>query len=290
MAAAAVAAGAAVVNASGPRIGMLFRRRYLAEYFVDRAAVDFLEICTDHYLDAAPETRDELAVLTAHFPVIPHGIDLSLGSRDGLREAYLERVLAIVERVRPPWFSDHIAFTRAGGYEIGHLAPVPLTRDALDILTRNVARVRANTNVPFALENSAATFAFPGAEMSPGAFAAELVARTGCKLVLDVANLACDEHNLGDSPERFLEEIPLDAVVQVHFAGGHIAHETYVDSHARPVPPRVWELLERVAAACPQAWLTLEREEALPPFAEIVAELASARRIANCVAAVPARA
>lgn len=263
------------------RVGMLLRRRYLADCFADRTVVDFLEICTDHYLGADAQTRAELAVVAAHFPVIPHGIDLSLGSRGGLRDAYLEGVLELVEGVRPPWFSDHIAFTRAGGYEIGHLAPVPLTRDALDILTRNVARVTAETTVPFALENSAATFAFPHAELSPGAFAAELVARTGCKLVLDVANLVADEYNLDESPERFLEEIPLDAVVQVHFAGGHIAHDVYVDSHSRPVPPRVWHLLERVVDACPNAWLTLEREEALPPFAEIVAELDAARSVAR---------
>ena len=260
---------------------MLFRKRYLVDYFSRPQAVDFLEICTDHYLDFTPEVLAELDTLTAHFPVIPHGLDLSLGSRDGLRADYLERVLALVDRVRPPWFSDHLAFTRAGGYEIGHLAPVPLTRDALAICSRNIGRVRARTAVPLALENSAATFAFPHAEFSPGAFTAELVARTGCRLVVDVANLACDEHNLGHSAERFLDEIPRDAVVQIHIAGGHFARDVLVDSHSRPVPPRVWQLARRALEAFPTAWVTLEREEALPHFDEIARELDHARTLTH---------
>ncbi|GAC1442603.1 MAG: DUF692 domain-containing protein [Vulcanimicrobiaceae bacterium] len=268
-------------TATAERVGMLYRPRYLGDHLVDRRGVDFLEVCTDHYVDATPETDAELALLAAHFTLIPHGIDASVGSRDGLGDAYLAGVSRVVERVRPPWFSDHLAYTRAGGYEIGHLTPVPLTRDALATVTRNVARIAARTRVPFALENIAATFAFPHAELTHGAFLSELVARTGCGLVLDVANLACDEVNLGRSPEAFLDEIPRDAVVQVHFAGGHLAHGVYVDSHARPVPPRVWGLLERAIDACPQAWLTLEREEALPPYAAIVAELDGARALAR---------
>lgn len=265
---------------AGSPVGMLFRKRYLADHLRDREGVDFLELCTDHYLDNTPSVADELGLLVKHFTCVPHGIDLSLGSRDGIVESYLDDVLRVVEQIRPPWFSDHLAFTRAGGYEIGHLAPIPLTRDALDTLARNVARVTARTRVPFALENVAATFAFPHAEMSPGAFVRELVARTGCGLVIDVANLACDEINLGHAPEAFIDAVPPEAIVQVHFAGGHDDGGIAVDSHSSPIPPRVWQLLERVVDVAPHAWLTLEREEALPPYHEIARELDAARALA----------
>ena len=104
--------------------------------------MDFLEIIADHYFDAPREKLDELDLLADHFPIVPHGLDLSLGSAEGIEEAYLEKFAALVERVHPPWWSEHIAFTRAGGIAIGHLAALPRTQEAVDALARNVERVK----------------------------------------------------------------------------------------------------------------------------------------------------
>ena len=123
-------------------VGLGFREPFLAELFRHRDGVDFLEITADHYFDAPEEKRAELDLLAAHFPIIPHGLDLSLGSAEGIDEAYLDAMADLVARLDPPWWSEHIAYTRAGGVSIGHLAPLPWTREAVDVVVRNVERVR----------------------------------------------------------------------------------------------------------------------------------------------------
>src|SRR4051794_30460159 len=114
--------------------GLGFREPFRAELFLNRGRVDFLEVTADHYLDASPEKIRELALLADHFPLIPHGLNLSLGSAEGLEPGYLEQVADLVRRLDPPWWSEHIAFTRAGGRDIGHLAPLPFSHEALEVL------------------------------------------------------------------------------------------------------------------------------------------------------------
>src|SRR5262245_32621044 len=112
-------------------VGLGFRTPFRGSLFLNRGSVDFLEITADHYFDAAPEKERELELLADHFTLIPHGLGLSLGSAEGLDPEYRDRLLGLVERIRPPWWSEHIAFTRAGGRDIGHLAPLPFSREAL---------------------------------------------------------------------------------------------------------------------------------------------------------------
>ena len=128
--------------------------------------------------------------------------------------------------------SDHVAFVRAGGLESGHLLPVPRTREALDVLVDNVRAAQAMLGVPLALENIAPLLAWPDAEMSEGAFLAELCERTGAWLLLDVANLHASAVNLGQDPARVLDELPLERVVYVHAAGGVERDGVYHDTHA----------------------------------------------------------
>ena len=260
-------------------VGLGFRPSFLGELFLNRDRVDFLEVTADHYLDASPAKSRELDLLADHFPLIPHGLNLSLGSAEGLDLAYLDAVAALVRRLDPPWWSEHIAMTRAGGVEIGHLAPVPWTREALDILARNLDEVRRRVDVPLILENITYAVALPGAEMGEADFLAELTRRTGCGLLLDVTNLHTNAINHGLDPAGLLVNYPLDRVVQLHVAGGHWHDGELVDSHSGPCPPEAWVLVDQVLVRTPARGVILERDEALPPFAELLAELDHARAI-----------
>src|SRR5689334_20175399 len=104
-------------------VGLGFREPFRADLFLQRDKVDFLEITADHYFNASREKMRELDLLAEHFTLIPHGLNLSLGSAEGVDEEYLDAFARLVQRVNPPWWSEHIAFTRAGGVSIGHLAP-----------------------------------------------------------------------------------------------------------------------------------------------------------------------
>jgi uncharacterized protein len=149
-------------------VGIGFREEFRADIFLNQEKIDFLEITTDHYLDAKPEKLNELKLLKEHFPLIPHSLELSLGSAEGIDEAYLEKVAELVEFVEPEWFSDHLCFTKSGGVKIGHLAPVSYTNEALKVFVKNISQVKNRIKTPLILENITYLVQFPSSEMSEG--------------------------------------------------------------------------------------------------------------------------
>lgn len=277
----AAAAAEAAELAKPPEIlgvGLGYRPAFRADLFAHRDAIDFLEIVADHYFDAPPEKRDELDLLAAHFPLIPHGLNLSLGSAEGIDEAYLEKFAALVERLDPPWWSEHIAFTRAGGVAIGHLASLPYTREAIDTVARNVERVRRVMKTPLILENITASFLPPGGEMDEPEFVSRVLAASDCGWLCDVTNLHTNAVNQGRDLEAELDRWPWARAIQAHIAGGRTASDgELIDSHDSPVPPEAWRLLEILARRGPLRGAILERDERLPPFADLLAELDRAR-------------
>jgi uncharacterized protein (UPF0276 family) len=267
-------------------VGLGYRPQFRAELFENRPCVDFLEIIADQYFDAPPEKLAELDLLRAHFPLVPHGLDLSLGSVDGLDEVHVDKFARLIERIDPPWWSEHLCFTRAGGVAIGHLAALPLTRAALDTVERNVERLRRKIEAPLILENVTTVVAVPGAEMDSAEFLSRALERTGCGWLCDVANLHADAVNHGVDLEAGFPRWPWERVVQIHFAGGRWRGDVLIDSHDSPTAEAVWALFERVAAVAPVKAAILERDEKIPLFTELLDELERARRI---LAAAPPR-
>jgi uncharacterized protein (UPF0276 family) len=260
-------------------VGLGFREPFLAELFRHRDRVDFLEITADHYMDASPEKVAELDLLASEFPIIPHGLDLSLGSADGIDEDYLSALAEIVARLDPPWWSEHIAFTRAGGVSIGHLAPLPWTREAVDVVVNNVERVQSRIRTPLILENITATMIVPPSEMDEVEFLTAVLDQTGCGLLCDVTNLYTNAVNHRQDLADLLARWPWDRVVQLHFAGGNWHDGTLLDSHSHATPPEIWTVLGAAVAHAPIRGIILERDENLPPFSEMLDELEQARTI-----------
>ncbi|MFN3648411.1 MAG: DUF692 domain-containing protein [Armatimonadota bacterium] len=260
-------------------VGLGFREPFRAELFRNRGKVDFLEITAEHYLDVPAWKDEELALLTDHFPLIPHGLGLSLGSAEGLDPAHLERLARLVNRLRPPWWSEHLAFTRAGGVEIGHLAPLPFTEEAVEAVCRNVELARSRIDAPLILENITYALELPGAEMTEAQFIRAVLERTGCGLLLDVTNLYVNGVNHRRDPYALLHALPLERVVQLHFVGVSRRGGLLVDDHAAPTPPEVWELLEEVLRRAPVKGVILERDARLPALSELLPELERAREL-----------
>lgn len=259
--------------------GLGYREPFRADLFLRRGEVDFLEITADHFFDAPPEKGRELDLLAGHFRLIPHGLNLSLGSAEGIDPATLEQIARLIERLDPPWWSEHIAFTRAGGTEIGHLTPVPFSEEALDVLTANVRAVRERVGTPLILENITYALNLPGGGMGEAEFLSELLERADCGLLLDVTNLYINAVRHRYDPVRFVESLPVERIVQLHYVGISERGGTLVDDHAKPTPPEVWGLMEAVVRRAPVKGIVLERDEDLPPFGEILAEVAQARSV-----------
>lgn len=260
-------------------MGLGFREPFRAGLFLNQDKVDFLEITADHYLDATPEKLRELDLLQNHFTLIPHGLNLSLGSAEGIDKVYLEKLARLVERVNPPYWSEHICFTKAGGVSIGHLAPLPFTREAADVLSRNIGKVRGRINTPLVLENITYMMKFPFAEMSEAEFVRNVVEENDCGLLLDVTNLYINSVNHKYDWREYLDCLPMERIVQLHFVGGHKHKELLVDSHSHTTPNEIFEVMEEVLTRAPVKGAILERDENLPAFEDLIEELETAREI-----------
>ncbi|MFF9394288.1 DUF692 domain-containing protein [Streptomyces griseoluteus] len=255
-------------------------RPEIADAVAGMAGIDWVEVvaenvCPGHLPEPLVRLRERGVT------VIPHGVSLGLGGAERPDEGRLRALAERAEALGAPLVTEHIAFVRAGGpltasapLEAGHLLPVPRTRDALDVLCENVAIAQEALPVPLALENIAALFSWPDEEMSEGEFLAELVERTGVRLLIDVANLHTNHVNRGEDPAGALDRLPLEALAYVHVAGGFERDGVWHDSHAHPVPPPVLDILTDLASRVAPPGVLLERDENFPEAADLERELA----------------
>ncbi|TXS19460.1 DUF692 family protein [Streptomyces sp. adm13(2018)] len=258
-------------------------RPEIAEAVEGLSGIDWVEvvaenICADHLPDSLTRLRERGVT------VVPHGVSLGLGGADRPDPARLAALGEKAVALGAPLVTEHIAFVRAEGpltatpqLEAGHLLPVPRTRDALDVLCENVRIAQDVLPVPLALENIAALVAWPGEEMSEGRFLAELVERTGVRLLIDVANLHTNRVNRGEDPARALSELPVEAIAYVHVAGGVERDGVWHDTHAHPVPGAVLDILADLASRVAPPGVLLERDDDFPPAAELAGELRAIR-------------
>ncbi|MFD9489172.1 DUF692 domain-containing protein [Streptomyces sp. NPDC059991] len=218
--------------------------------------------------------------------VVPHGVSLGLGGADRPDAGRLADLAARAEALSAPLVTEHIAFVRAGGaltasprLEAGHLLPVPRTWDALEVLCENVRIAQDSLPVPLALENIAALVNWPDEDMTEGQFLAELVERTGVRLLIDVANLHTNRVNRGEDPARALSELPVEAIAYVHVAGGVEKDGVWHDTHAHPVGAEVLDVLAELVSRVAPRGVLLERDDAFPPGAELAGELGAIRSV-----------
>ncbi|MDH6706031.1 uncharacterized protein (UPF0276 family) [Kitasatospora sp. MAA19] len=266
-------------RATANRLGVGLGWRAEIDIVVERQpGLDWVEvvaenICADHL----PES---LTVLRARgVTVVPHGVALGLGGADLPDPARLARLAETALALESPLVTEHLAFVRAGGLEAGHLLPVPRTRDSLRVIAENVRIAQDQLPVPLALENIAAQLAWPDDELTEGQFLAELVERTGVRLLIDVANLHTNRVNLGVDPAAELDRLPLEALAYVHVAGGTLIDGVWHDTHAHPVTEPVLDVLAELCARIAPPGVLLERDAAFPPPTELAGELDAIRRV-----------
>jgi len=264
-----------------PGVGLGWRPQ--TAWTVTKCGVAFTEVVAEN-LDVARLPPALVRVAAGGTPVVPHGVGLSLGSAEGVDGARVAHLGRLAEALQAPLVSEHVAFVRGGGVEAGHLLPVPRTEAMLEILVENVRATMARLPVPLAVENIAALFEWPDAEMAEGEFLSRLVEATGVRLLLDLSNLHAAVQNHGWDGSAYLDELPLDAIAYVHVAGGRHLDGLYQDTHAHAVPAGPLTLLEAlVERAGPQPAL-LERDDNFEVFGEVENELELLRG-ANRVAA-----
>jgi uncharacterized protein (UPF0276 family) len=261
--------------------GLSYRSVFSSEIFKHQEEIDFLEIVADHYIDAPVEKLAELDLLRKHFVLIPHAINLSLGSSEGIDESYLKKLASVINRIDPPYWSEHISFTKAGGIEIGHLSPVPFQKESLEVLWKNIDHAARFINKPLILENISYLVNLPSAEMKEEEFLNRLLSKVDCGLLLDVTNLFYNSSNHQYDLENFLSVIPKEKIVQLHFTGGIYREGKFIDNHSSMTPDEVWSVMKKVLAIAKVKGVILERDDSYPDFSEILHDIEKAKAILN---------
>jgi uncharacterized protein (UPF0276 family) len=267
------------VSGSISGIGLGHRPELAGDLLAAPSTVDFVEVVAEACLANAAARREALAI-RAVWPVALHGVKLSLGSADGIRDDHARRIGALARELNAPVVSEHVSFTRGGDREIGHLTRLPYTRAAIAVLARNVAATRRRLpDVPLLLENTAATLTWPDDEFDEPDFYARVVAATGCDLLLDVGNLYANAVNAGRDPHVELARFPLDRVAMMHVAGGAWEDGFYFDTHSDPIAAEVLALVADAIARIGAVPILLERDAGFGPFAVLADEVARLRAI-----------
>jgi uncharacterized protein (UPF0276 family) len=259
--------------------GLGLRKPHYAEFLEHRIGVDFVEVISENFMVDGGRPRQVLRDVRARHPVAFHGVSMSLGSADGLDGAYLQRLRALVDEIEPLFVSDHLSWSRLEGFNSHDLLPLPYTQEALDLVCANVDRAQTALGRTMLVENPSSYVAFDGADMTEWQFIDALCDRTGCGLLLDVNNVFVSATNHGFDAIAYLDGIPADRVRQIHLAGHSQGRELLIDTHDAPVCADVWDLYAYVLPKLGAVATMIERDDAIPPLHELLAELGTARAI-----------
>jgi uncharacterized protein (UPF0276 family) len=243
----------------------------------DRWGVDWFEIISENFIDNYGYAAHVLDRVVANRPVVMHGVSLSIGSTDPLDQTYLHKLRALAERVRPAWISDHLCWTGVNGVSSHDLLPMPLTRESLAHVAGRVRAVQDYLGRPLVLENPSTYLEFRASDIPEWEFLRQLAEETGCGLLLDVNNVYVSAINHGFEMSTYIEALPAERIVQVHLAGCTDCGTHMIDTHNQPVPDRVWPLYVRVQQMTGGVATLLEWDADIPPYAELLAQLAKAK-------------
>jgi len=243
--------------------------------------VDWFEALTENYLVPGGKPLDNLMRIRERYPMVLHGVSMSIGSTQPLDRNYLAQLKALASRVEPHWISDHLCWTGIAGRNMHDLLPLPYTEEALANIVERVKTVQDILGRRILLENVSSYVTYRDSEVTEWDFLREVAQRADCLLLLDVNNIYVSSVNHEFDPLQYLQAIPVDRVQQIHLAG-HENHGDYlIDTHDHPVPDPVWELYDAAVRRFGGVSTMIERDDNIPPLEELVSELDAARQLAE---------
>jgi len=266
------------VPALGQGIGL--RAAHYAEVLETNPPVDWFEVISDNFMEPGGNPRRMLRAVRERWPVVLHGVSLSLGSADPLDARYLDELAALARELEPAIVSDHLCWGSHSGAYAHDLLPLPFTEEALAHVAERVSRVQDRLRRQILVENVSSYVAFTQSTMTEWEFLAALAARTDCGLLLDVNNVFVSAHNHGFDARAFIDAIPVGRVGQFHLAGHSRLGELLLDTHDHPVRDEVWELYRHAVARFGAVPTLVEWDDKLPPLARVVEESLRAKAVA----------
>ena len=259
--------------------GLGLRTEHYADFIDRRPAVDWVEVLSENYMVPGGKPLHMLDTIRRDYPMVMHGVSMSIGSSDALDLDYLRGLKALAQRIEPAWISDHLCWTGVDHHNLHDLLPMPYTEAALRHLVARVQQVQDVLGRRLVLENVSSYVSFAADEMSEWEFIGQLARRADCELLLDVNNVFVSSRNHGFDAHDFIDAMPRERVRQIHLAGHEDHGDHLIDTHDQPVCDAVWALYAYTVKRLGAVPTMIERDDHIPPLAELLAELDHARRI-----------
>ncbi len=261
--------------------GLGLRTQHYQDVLNQPPAVDWFEIISENYMVGGGKPLYYLDRIRRDYPMVMHGVSLSVGGTDPLNMDYLHDLRTLARRVEPRWISDHLCWTGYGGTQLHDLLPLPYTDEAVRHVAERVARVQDFLGQRILLENVSSYMTYADSAVPEWEFLAAVAETADCLILLDVNNIYVSSQNHGFDPTDYLEGLPVDRIRQIHLAGHSREGAMVIDTHDHPVIDPVWSLYADALRRFGAVSTMIERDDNIPPLAELVAELDHAREVAH---------
>jgi len=258
-------------------VGVGMRKVHYQEIFETRPRVDWFEIISENFMVAGGKPLANLDRALASYPIVQHGVSLSIGATKPLDFEYLGDLRALLRRTRSPWVSDHLCFTGIAGLDTHDLLPLPYTEEAVRHVAARARTVQDFLEVPLLLENTSSYLTYAERTMPEWEFVSAVVEEADCGLLLDVNNIYVSSYNHGFDPRAYVDGVPALRVAQIHLAGHTNYGDYIIDTHSDPVIDPVWDLYRRAIARTGRVSTLIEWDVDIPPLATLLAEAEKAR-------------
>jgi hypothetical protein len=261
--------------------GVGLRRQHYSHVLENRPKVDWFEVVSENFMVAGGRALEVLEGVRANYPIVMHGVSMSIGSTDQLNRSYLRQLRDLARRFEPAWISDHLCWTGVGGRNLHDLLPLPYTEEAISHVVARIRNVQDILERPILIENVSSYMAFADSTMSEWEFISAIANEADCGILLDINNIFVSAFNHNFDANDYIDAVPAERVVQYHLAG-HSDHGTYLlDTHDHPVRDEVWALYERAARRFGAVSALVEWDDNIPEFAELADTANRARTIFN---------
>jgi len=263
-------------------VGLGLRRELYSSILKHKNQIDWLEIAPENYICRGGEIFERLLSAKKHFPIIPHGLNLSIGGTEPFDPMLINNIKELFKIINPPWFSDHLCFNYVEKTYIHDLIPLPYNKSTVNHLVSRIKKAEDIFQVPFLIENPSYYMVIDN-EMSEADFISQIVEKADCGLLLDINNVYVNSKNHKYDPVKFLNSIPIDRTVQVHIAGHLNKGKIIIDTHGEAIIRDVYSLFSELMKRCTPKAILLERDFNFPEFSELLSEIEKIRNITKSI-------
>jgi len=261
--------------------GLGLRSQHYDYILSHQPEVDWFEILSENYMIEGGKPLYYLDAVAERYPLVMHGVSMSIGSTDELNWAYLKKLKTLIQRVKPKWISDHMCWTSAKKINTHDLLPLPYTEETIAHLVNRIKQVQDYLEQPILLENVSSYLTYQESNTTEWSFLNEITRQSGCLLLLDINNIYVSARNHGFEAKVFIDEIDQQSVRQFHLAGHSDFGTHVIDTHDHDVGKDVWDLYGHALDRFGAISTMIERDDNIPDFPELLAEMNQAKQIAN---------